>query len=359
MLKLSNTDVATAADHGDTLVLEFLSHMKCSRQRSRACWFDKVSCQFDHQPQRLADLRIAHEDEVIELIPENSLWKFESDPRREPLCERSHCVGEQGTFPSKSGTPLVLSQTGLRIHSSLWPKCLRNDAGSGGATPAANRNENHVDARLLLKELKRERRNTRDQHWFVTGVDVALPLCPCGLLAGLARVVKVGPTYLDLSTEGEHARQLLWIRFLWYVNRDGHTKCLPGEGDGLAVVARRGCNDSACALLRRKFRDEVHSASNFERTNRRVVLVFNEQGEASGVVECGVAVKRGDWYERSDPLTRLESSARSGIGSFFSLAINRCPHQRDATPLSPRTHRTSPAPAARHPAVVLAESDPT
>ncbi|HEY7794295.1 MAG TPA: hypothetical protein VIA10_09840 [Gaiellaceae bacterium] len=258
----------------------------------------------DHQPRRLADLLLGHEDEVVEVLPEDPLRQLERHPRREPLGVRLHLTREQlARLPGAEGCGrrLRLDADDLDVGSNP----LGDDARSGRAAAAPDRDQDHVHLGQLLEQLERLGADAGDQVRLVPGVDVAVPVLARERLAVLTRLVEVPAVDDQLGAERRHRVQLHRVRVLRDADAGGDAEQPRRVGDGLPVVPRRRRDQAPPALVLRELRHEVHAAAHLERPDGLVVLVLHPHVRVQQPVEPGVREERRRTQVRPDPLGRV------------------------------------------------------
>src|SRR5207244_5015916 len=93
-------------------------------------------------------------------------------------------------------------------HLEVWIDRLGHDAGPGGAAPATDRHDDHLDVRLPLEHLERLRSDPGNQVRLVTGMDVSVAVL-LGPLGGLlARLIEIDTVRDDLSAEAPNRAHL-------------------------------------------------------------------------------------------------------------------------------------------------------
>ena len=223
------------------------------RRRERGCprRLDQVSRLLDHRQERAADLVVADEHEVVELIPEDSLRELEGGSGRKSFGEGLHPIVDEpalspGSIRGRRGSGLHADHFGRGLHGS------GDDAGACRAASPADGHDDRVDSRLFFDDLECAGRHAGDQVRLVAGVDVAVAVLGCELLAVLARVVVVTAVDDELGAEQTHRLGLDRVCVLGNADRCLDAE-LPGRvGDRLAVVACRRRDHAASSVLVRR-----------------------------------------------------------------------------------------------------------
>ena len=160
------------------------------------------------------------------------------------------------------------------------------------AAAAADRDDHHVDLRLLLEDLERDRGHSRDQARLVPGVHVAVAVGGGETFALLPGLVEVAPVLDDLRSERPDRLDLERVRPLGDAHRRRDAEEAGGVGDRLAVVPGRGGDQSALTLVGSQLRDEVDAAAHLEGADRLVVLVLHPDLRPDERLERRIAVER-------------------------------------------------------------------
>ena len=133
---------------------------------------DQVARRLDHRALRRADLVVADEDEVVEVVMEDRLGQLERRAGREALgvgpVRRLHAAGLLPR-PVRGGRRLGLhgDHLGRRVDG------LGHDAGAGGAAPPTDGDDDDLHLGEVLEDLERLGAHARDQMRLVARVHVA------------------------------------------------------------------------------------------------------------------------------------------------------------------------------------------
>ena len=133
---------------------------------------DQIARDLEQAQRRRAQLVVADEHEVVEMLGEDSLREGERDPRLQALGERVHLVLHQPAFAPRA----IGGRRGVGLHADHLDACadrLGRDTRAGRAAAAADRHDDHLDLRLALEHLERRGRDAGDQQRLVARVDVA------------------------------------------------------------------------------------------------------------------------------------------------------------------------------------------
>src|SRR5918995_691798 len=135
--ELSGADVAAAQDERDAPAAQPVAELERRRERRGAGVLGQVARVLEHEHDRATDLVLAHEHEVVEQLPHDSLWELEGDARREALGRGRRRAGDRLARAPR----MVRGRRRLRLdadHLDLGPGRLRDDARACGAAAAAD-----------------------------------------------------------------------------------------------------------------------------------------------------------------------------------------------------------------------------
>ena len=137
-------------------------------------------------------------------------------------------------------------------------------------------------------------------------MDVAIAVLAGELLALLTGGVEVPPVHDQLRAERAHRGELDRVGVLGDADARADAEQARGEGDRLAVIARRRRDQPAPPLLLAELRHEVDAAADLERADGLVVLVLHPDLGAKELVETRIRIERSRPQVRGDPSARLE-----------------------------------------------------
>src|SRR5579883_1912199 len=197
LLQVFQRDVAAGANNADFSVAQRLALPVGGGEGGGSGPFGQGVGALDHPDHRLLDFRFADEQEIVERLPEDTLWQFKGCGGCEPLSG-----GAVGHFHQLMLPPgLVSGGRGFSLHADDAQGRFDgagNDAGSGSAAAAANRDEQHIQFRLVLQNFERSGGNPGDEQRLVAGMDIAVAMRCRQSFAVQARIVKAGAVKDDL-----------------------------------------------------------------------------------------------------------------------------------------------------------------
>ena len=151
---------------------------------------------------------------------------------------------------------------------------MRGDANTGSATAATDGDEDDVEIGLIFQHFKGLGADACDEQGFVAGMDIAIAVRARQFFAVQLGFV-VGRAMLDdLGAHTFHGGNLARIGFFGDDDDGFNAEKTRGIGDGLSMIAGRGRDDAAFALLSTELRNKVDAATHLEGPYWLVVLVF-------------------------------------------------------------------------------------
>ncbi len=271
-----------------------------------SCRLDEIVRRFHHEEDSLADLLIADQDEVAQILAQKDQGQFEADARGEPFGESVHEVGRDDS-PLSPGE--VGGRSGLGLDSDDFDLGIERARGQGDArSPAApaHGHQDDFDIGQILDDLQADGSHAGDQMRLVRRMDVAISLALGQLLDVLARFVEVSPVDEDLGTQPLDGLHLIGIA------ADGHGDARPHAeeprrpGDGLPVIPCRSRDDAATAFLRAQARDEIHPSAHFERPDRLVILMLDVHFRFEQLAQTRIGVEGGPRQIGANQCARLQ-----------------------------------------------------